>query len=88
MTPEELRRSIDGFTDRDLLIEIYTRVENMHDQIDHLDKQIHGNGQPGLNHRVSKLEERTTPNTKVLSVTGGLAAAASVLITKLIEKWT
>lgn len=75
MTPDELRDKIEGFTDRDLLIEIYTRVENMGEHIDHLDKQIHGNGQAGLKDRVAKLEEIAAGNRKL--ILGALAVTVA-----------
>ena len=83
MTPDEIRRNIDGFTDRDLLIEIYTRVENMGEHIEHLDKQIHGNGQAGLKDRVSKLEERTRPDAKLLAGSGVVGAVAVAIFDKI-----
>lgn len=79
MTPKE----IEGFTERDLLIEVYTKLELLCDELVHLREQVHGNGQ--LKDRVSKLEERTSP-TKAGSVGGAIAAALAIVIIKILEK--
>lgn len=88
MTPDELRHKIDGFTDRDLLIEVYTMMENMQEHVSHLHQQVHGNGQPGLKDRVSKLEERTTPTVKVAGISGLIGAFAVAFADQIFKKFS
>jgi hypothetical protein len=85
MTPEELHRRIEGFTDRDLLIEIYSNMGNLENAVHDLHKQIHGNGQPGLKDKVSKLEERTSP-TKIVGISGALGAGVAALFAEILRR--
>ena len=63
-------------TDRELLMVIYTRVEDMHDD-------LNGNGQPGLKERLDKVEtrveERTTKSTLIGA--GSIGAMLTGLVT-------
>lgn len=83
-----IQKDIEGFSDRDLLIEVYTVVKDLKDDISALNKQVHGNGQPGIKDRLAKLEERTSPGYKVGGAGGAIGAAIALVITKLIEKMT
>lgn len=82
-----IQRDIEGFSDRDLLVEVYTVVRELKGDFDKLHEQIHGNGQPGIKDRLAKVEERTSP-ARVGAATGTLGAIFIAIITKILEKMT
>lgn len=80
-----MRQDIEGFTDRDLLIEVYTIVKDLQVDFTKLHHQIHGNGQPGIKDRLAKVEERTSP-TKVIGISGALGASIAAVFAEIVKR--
>lgn len=81
-------QDLDGFTERDMLIEILTKMEEMKESITTLSKEVHGNGQPGIKDRLAKVEEAVATHKKLVFGALGIALASipgGEIITKFLE---
>ena len=70
-------------SDRDLILQLLSDVQDMKSDIHQISRAVNGNGQPGLVTRVARLEGASAKTT---AASGGLSALVAVVAAVIMQK--